>query len=730
MTDHAELEIRLRVGPDANKVRLEPSLRLPGSDAPLEPPGGEDLVADFDLEGLEALWLAGDYEAYGQKLTACLFAPQAVRDFLARARQSAQEQETPLPLRLRLRAGAGAYEMHRLCWELLHDPEYPDRRLATDENVLLSRYLTSSDFRPVRTRPQAGIRALVVVANPADLQRYQGEEGRALAPVDVAGELERARAALRPIPVTALCSAGDLDCRGQPTLEEMVDHLRDGYDVLYLVAHGALLEEGEPQLWLEDADGQADVVTADDIRRTDGRRMSGLVSRLSQMPRLPRLVILASCQSAGEGDEPASPNTRVLSALGPRLAEAGVPAVVAMQGSVTMKTVEQFMPVLFKELRRHGQIERAVAAARQAVQERSDWWMPVLFTRLESGQLFSRRGRTVGDEPEAFWSSLLKEIGHAKCTPFLGPGVTADLLPSPSDLARTLAQEYDYPLTDCDSLARVEQFVATQSLAGPSPEVIRYLVAGYRRRMGLPHEPGDSEMSLTEAVESSNWSERVQTLLEGEIHHQLADLHLPLYVTTNFDSFMTLALRARLPAEERDRVRRVALAWREEASDEAGHEQSSLVPPPSRQDPVVLHLFGKDDDDPPSMVLTEDDYLDYLARVFRDHQALLPGNAKAIVASTSLLFLGYDLHDLAFKVILRGLLPNLDLKRWKRRHVAVQLEPSAVDRAHYKDVVGYLQRYFSSYYEGRVHVYWGSVHQFVSELHDRWTAWQQEQGHG
>ncbi len=728
MTDHAELEIRLRLDPDSNKVRLEPSLRLPGSDAPLEPPGGEDLVADFDLEGLEALWLAGDHEAYGQKLTDCLFAPPTVRTYLARARQAVQEQDPPLPLRLRLRAGAGASEMHRLCWELLHDPEHPGRLLATDENVLLSRYLTSSDFRPVRTRPQAGIRALVVVANPANVQRYHGEEGRALAPVDVAGELERAREALRPIPVTALCSADDVDCRGRPTLDAIVDHLRDGYDVLYLVAHGALSKEGEPLLWLEDADGQADVATTDDTRRPDGQRVSGLVSRLSQMPRMPRLVILASCQSAGEGDEPASPNTRVLSALGPRLAEAGVPAVVAMQGSVTMKTAELFMPVLFRELRRDGRIDRAVAAARQAVQERSDWWMPVLFTRLESGQLFSRRGRAVGDEPEAFWTRLLKDIGRGKCTPFLGPGVTADLLPSPSDLARTLAEEYDYPLADCDCLVRVGQFVATQGHTGLCEDIVQSLVVGYRRRMGLPREPGGPEVSLSKAVESSNWSERVQALPDEEIHHQLADLHLPLYVTTNFDNFMTLALRAKRPAEERDRVRREALARDEEPSDEAGYGHSSLDPPPSDQDPVVLHLFGTDDD-PPSMVVTEDDYLDYLARVFRDHQVLLPGYAKAVVASTSLLFLGYDLHDLAFKVILRGLLPNLDLKRWKRRHVAVQLETSSGDPARDKEVMGYLQGYFSTY-DVQMDVYWGSAHQFVSELHDRWKARQQEQGHG
>jgi hypothetical protein len=60
-----------------------------------------------------------------------------------------------------------------------------------------------------------------------------------------------------------------------------------------------------------------------------------------------------------------------------------------MQGNVTMDTVEQFMPDFFRELQRDGQIDRAVTVARGAVRERHDWWVPVLFTRLASGQLFT-----------------------------------------------------------------------------------------------------------------------------------------------------------------------------------------------------------------------------------------------------------------------------------------------------------------------------------------------------
>jgi hypothetical protein len=39
----------------------------------------------------------------------------------------------------------------------------------------------------------------------------------------------------------------------------------------------------------------------------------------------------------------------------------------------------------------------------------------------------------------------------------------------------------------------------------------------------------------------------------------------------------------------------------------------------------------------------------------------------------------------------------------------------------------YLRRYFSRSSGVEIDVYWGSVHQFVTEIHDRW---QQEQGDG
>ena len=736
MTDHANLEIRLRPLNEAGHYPVETSLRRPDSDATTDKTG----EAKFDLQALKDLALKGDHKGYGQKLAASLFGAESVRDHFVEARQAAADQDPPLPLRVRLRIDAGAPELDRLRWELLHDPQKPGKRLAIDERVVFSRYLTSGDWRPVRTRPRAGIRALVVIANPSNLSEWQDEKGVKLEPVPVEEELARARKALLPIPVTALCSDLALAPAGKPTLPDMLSHLRDGYDVLYLVCHGALFKSGNPVLWLEDEKGKVDRVSAADTVRPDGRQELGLVSQLDALPRLPRLVVLASCQSAshtpeeeghaagpGEAEaEPASRETRAWAALGPRLAEIGVPAVVAMQGSITMKTVEGFMPILFTELRRDGHIDRAVAAARRAVVERWDWWLPVLFSRLGDGLLFGSHGLLVGEQPEVFWRTLLDNIVDGECTPFLGPGVTADLLPSPTDLAQTLASDYHYPLAYTDDLARVGQFIAAEDNRVLRKKVVRTLIDGFMRRQGLKPGPKDRKRGLSKTVVATEWLDRAQQLAEPEIHHRLASLDLPLYLTTNVDNFMTLALQAGRPKEERSRVRRLAVPWRQEGSQDSDGLHYDLDPPPSSEDPVVLHLFGTDDD-LLSMVLTEDDYLDYLARISRDHEVLLPTNVNDILASTSLLFLGYDLHDLALKVILRGLLAKLDLGKWSMKHVAVQLEPSVIDPARQQEAIDYLRRYFSKSPKVEIDVYWGSTHQFVADLHSRW---QQEVGHG
>ncbi len=221
-----------------------------------------------------------------------------------------------MPLRVKLFIGPGAPELHSVRWETLREPQ-EGSSLFINENILFSRYLSSFDWRPVRLRPRAELRALVFIANPTDIADYH------MAVLNVAEELDRAKSGLGDIPVTELVSEGKV------TVKQLFTHLRDGYDILYLVAHGMLVDN-EPWLWLEDETGKSDRVAG-----------SELINHLRDLKQHPRLVVLASCQSAGTGRGEQNSENEVLAALGPRLIEAGIPAVIAMQGNVSIETTKK-----------------------------------------------------------------------------------------------------------------------------------------------------------------------------------------------------------------------------------------------------------------------------------------------------------------------------------------------------------------------------------------------------
>src|SRR5262249_55404165 len=120
---------------------------------------------------------------------------------------------------------------------------------------------------------------------------------------------------------------------------------------------------------------------------------------------------LASCQSGDMGAPVDEGDSHA--ALGPKMAEAGIPAVVAMQGSVSMATVERFIPVFFRVLFREGRIDQAMAAARFEVRDRPDVASPVLFLRLRDGLMWYVPGFAPepGQAPEDHWPDLLGDAG-------------------------------------------------------------------------------------------------------------------------------------------------------------------------------------------------------------------------------------------------------------------------------------------------------------------------------
>jgi hypothetical protein len=321
----------------------------------------------WTLDAAALLAREHDPAAYGEQLATQLLAGEGARAFMDQALAVAASVRTPLHLRLFIAGKAEA--LHSLRWETLRLPGSA-APLAAGEWVRFSRYLDSKDWRPVQAQKRDDLRALVVVAGP-------DVAGTTLAEVRTEEELRRARAGLGKIQTAELAG------RGQATLANLMAGLREGCDILYLVAHG-MVRDGEPRVLLEREDG--------------GRAWTAggeLAAQLGELAQPPSLVVLVSCQSAGTGEQTSS----ALAGLGPRLAAAGVPAVLAMQGNVSMDTAAAFMPAFLRELRRDGQVDRSVAVARGAVRQRFDWYMPVLFTRLEDGRLF--RLPQAADDPLA-----------------------------------------------------------------------------------------------------------------------------------------------------------------------------------------------------------------------------------------------------------------------------------------------------------------------------------------
>ncbi|MFV9503737.1 MAG: tetratricopeptide repeat protein [Oscillochloridaceae bacterium umkhey_bin13] len=366
----ADLEVILRqtTGAYAVEVRFTPA----GSNAPVRLLEGDPPLVQLDAPALLELQAARDDMAlYATLLSARLYADVRLREALARA--LAASAGAGAAVRLRLVLDERDPGLHTLHWEALEDPSGRGPLLGLSERVRMVRFLSSADLEPLRPRPLATTQALVVISSGEDLDAYQ------LAPLDVEAEVARARAALGDLPTTVVQSSPTTPV----TLNRLVAALRDGPDLLYLVAHGTL-HRGQPFLWLEDDDGFAARVNA-----------KLLIEQIQALTSRPLLVILGSCQSAGNNAVDGA-----LTALGPQLASAGIGAVIAFQGNVQLADAATMLPVLLRELRRDGQLDRALAAARASLSERGSWWQPVLWLRMLDGQLWTT-SEPVRPEPAA-----------------------------------------------------------------------------------------------------------------------------------------------------------------------------------------------------------------------------------------------------------------------------------------------------------------------------------------
>ncbi|MBZ5525389.1 MAG: SIR2 family protein [Acidobacteriia bacterium] len=307
-------------------------------------------------------------------------------------------------------------------------------------------------------------------------------------------------------------------------------------------------------------------------------------------------------------------------------------------------------------------------------------------------------------EPEAaasHWSTLIGKIRAGLCTPILGAGAAFETLPLAAELAEELLQEEEAqtgkkaPLPGRTDLAKVTEYIAVQREDNVWPKV---RIAELLKRRGTPDFNSPDEP-----------------------HRTLAALRLPIYLTTNYDDFMYKALVASGVQPVREIAR-----WNSELMENV-ESQFDKGYEPSPECPLVFHIHGHWDL-PESMVATEDDYLDFLVSIARDlatsptdtsKKAILPTRVRRALKGSTLMFLGYSVADINFRVILRGLVGSLS-PALRQMSLSVQYcsgEPGDLEK--------YIEDYFG--HTLKLHIFWSSARQFCHDINQKLHAADQQQ---
>lgn len=683
MTDQADLDIILRWARVSKAFDVTILYNAPG---PIEEsPYFSERPLPIDLSELAAM--KEDVAAYGLRLGTMLFIDQG-RVLLDRAMKARESMPVNVRLLVDPRAPAG-YQAIR--WETLRRPGSGDR-LTTSENIRFSRYLGHPEGRqPTPLARMGRLKALVAVADPADIADYTAGPAK-LSAVDLAAEIDRARKALADMSLTVLPGDGK-----RATRVDILDALRDGVHALYLVCHGQLTDKG-PEIYLEDGNGDVDVV--------DG---ASLAADLADLGQVPTIAVLCSCQSGGPSSAVMTSTAESLTALGPALAHAGTAVVVAMQGDVRMTTAATFLERFFGELNDDGNPARAMAVARSTVADQPDWFMPVLYSRLKRGSAWYRP--RFGGRERTIFKNLHTRIGRKRCTPIVGSGIVGEegLLPSRQELASTWAERRQMPISQASrtDLATVAQYVSVEDRGGGAlvrDELDRLLRREMKSLHGgvLPDLDWD-EGDLHQLIRDVGAQQR-HDCGRTDAYSRLAQLELPVYVTTSWTSLLEDAL------EEAGRTPVVRhFSWYRARGEEEDDAAFTV------RRPLVYHLFGTFTAER-SLVLTEDDYFAWLRSWMKqvDKGASIPHYVKPPLMESSLMFLGYVFDDWEFRMVfqaVKGFEANL-LK--ESSHVGVQFEPETL-RVEREAAQEYLESYFGI---DHVDIYWQTCNTFLRELEE------------
>ncbi|HLG13983.1 MAG TPA: SIR2 family protein [Blastocatellia bacterium] len=281
-----------------------------------------------------------------------------------------------------------------------------------------------------------------------------------------------------------------------------------------------------------------------------------------------------------------------------------------------------------------------------------------------------------GDKPDPPFKAIAGLLKSGKVVPFLGAGANfamrelpgsewhedAPFLPSGAELSSYLATESSFPFQDereREDLAKVSSYYAE----AVGRDLLRECLYRVFARDYAP----------------------------GIIHDYLASIEKPLLiVTTNYDDLTEKAFaKAGRPyylvshLTDREDWAEAVLWWKHDPDNPEAASPAPVHPSDLNKyvdldtTTVIYKMHGTVDaikNEWNSYVITEDDYVDFLARM-TEKTAVPPMFMKHCDENRQFLFLGYGLKDWNFRVVLRDLMK----RKRGRRSWAIQVRPTRLE---------------------------------------------------
>jgi hypothetical protein len=319
---------------------------------------------------------------------------------------------------------------------------------------------------------------------------------------------------------------------------------------------------------------------------------------------------------------------------------------------------------------------------------------------------------------------LAESIKSGLAVPILSDEALLDLaLPGHAGLAPAYAEYTGYTLDDRENLPRMARFYKLQRQREAQAEGRDFTASDLRadffdfvKNFIYAHAEaaGADEDLLAEA--EAQYAGSTVTEFAGLLGYPrldggaadplqvLANLPFRVLLTTSPYTFLETAL-----AKAGKSPRTAVIRWRKDLRDLI---DGAIPDVPTGEDParfpLVCHLFGLESATN-SLVLTEDDYLEFLvdvnlARGENTRDSVPSPVRKAL--SGDLLVLGFSLNSWAFRALYAGLIKSDDA-RAEKRGICVQLPPSEAEKAYLHD---YLQR------EAHFEVAWQPLDEYAAGL--------------